>query len=195
MTCQLQSHLAKKHIHTDTSNHTTRCQTIHTHGHATLKITIGNTCACPNILCHRKIDTPISNGTHKMTKQVTNNLSAKPPSTRKLDRKNLGQEIQTHLNNTCNYYRTTGKHSQTSNGCLATCGMPSWESDPVTHQRACGRGAYGLKLWYDIVDALPFWAAMYASELKRVRTQPTSSRVVAVLTSFHQQTLAGRPSR
>ena len=56
-------------------------------------------------------------------------------------------------------------------------------------------GVHPAAILYDIVVALPIWAAMYASHLKRVRTQPTSSCTVAVLTSFHQKTFATRPGR
>ena len=52
-------------------------------------------------------------------------------------------------------------------------------------------GVHPAAIMYETVVVLSIWAAMYASHFKRVRTQPT----VAVLTSFHQQTLAGRPGR
>ena len=81
-------------------------------------------------------------------------------------------------------------------GCLATCGMRSWKSCTVSQRRmACGRGASCTQCLCDIVVALPSWAAMNASHSKRVRTQRTVGCAVAVSTSLHQQTLAGRPSR
>ena len=62
-------------------------------------------------------------------------------------------------------------------GCLVTCGIRSWKSHPASrHGRVvAAAGVHPAAILYDIVAALPIWAAMYASHFKRVRTQHTGS--------------------
>ena len=55
-------------------------------------------------------------------------------------------------------------------------------------------GVHPVAILYDIVVALPIWAAMLTSQFKRERTQPTGSCTAAVVTSINK-TLAGLHGR